>query len=207
MRKVTTTHRHREGAFDLTTEVGTRLLAGLDSMPRKQQRRFRPAAQHAADALELAAPAVLAMTEKGLLAGLYSTVTPGHLAVVIADADGSIMFTPALSAIPDALKATRELMSTIPDALKPPMKLPGEGYEQDVARAVPLLLEAILECGKLSELQLGMLLLQPEHQEQIGAFAAANVTPAFVAMLSNDRTGSLRIVLPHARTMPPELGA
>jgi hypothetical protein len=49
----------RDGWLDLETEVGD--MAMIDEMP-KQRRRFRPAAKHAAGALEEITPGLVAMT-------------------------------------------------------------------------------------------------------------------------------------------------
>ena len=49
---------------------------------------------------------------------------------------------------------------------------------------------------------LGALLAGSNHRELAKVWADAGATPALVALLSSDRKGSLRILIPHGRTMP-----
>ena len=49
---------------------------------------------------------------------------------------------------------------------------------------------------------LGALFAEPGHREQAESWAAGGATPALVALLSSDRTGAVRILIPHGRTLP-----
>ena len=141
-------------------------------------------------ALEATAPALLAATPRGLLAGLFSETTPGCFTVVVATADDCLTFTPALRAIPAAIA---DMAAFMDDTSRKP---------EAVSGAIPLLLAAALEQRTLSSVWLGGLLWQPEHREQVEMLAAHGVTPAVVCLLTTDTRAAMRLVLPHGRTWP-----
>ena len=49
---------------------------------------------------------------------------------------------------------------------------------------------------------LGALFSERGHRELAELWADAGVTPALVVLLASDRKGSLRILIPHGRTLP-----
>ena len=177
-------------AFDLETEVSIRLMAVIDDMPQRQRRRFRSAARRAAKELEAHAPAIIGMTPRGMLAGLYSEVVPGRFVVVIASANDCFSVTPPFAYVDEAIADAQASMDAMAEAWG------------SVSGALPALLAAVLEARALTGAGLGFLLHAPEHREMIRIFAESGVTPALVALLSKDRTGSVRVVLPHGRIWP-----
>jgi hypothetical protein len=181
---------HREAGFDLELEVGARLMMMIDELPKPQRRRFRPAARRAASALEESCPGLMAMTPEGMLAGLYSAIVPGRLLIVVASATKCLAFTPELRALPQARDEAQAFLDESGKAAA------------DGSKVIPMLLAGVLEAGALSPAWLGFLLLAPEHRAQVELFAANGATPALVALLSDDRTGSLRLTLPHGRAWP-----
>jgi hypothetical protein len=60
---------------DHDVEIGARLMAMVDSMPKRQRRGFRPAAVRAPGALKRNTPALVAATPAGA-AGLYPRPSP-----------------------------------------------------------------------------------------------------------------------------------
>ena len=177
-------------AFDLEVEVTTRLMAMIKAMPAKERRRFRPAAERAARALEGSCPAVFGMTSNGMIAGLFADTAPGRLTVVVASAGDCIMFAPELRALPAAAADLEAFLAET------------GGDRAAVRGNLPNVLAAILRERSLASAGLGALFSEPRHRELAKSWADAGATPALVALLSSDRKGSLRILIPHGRTMP-----
>jgi hypothetical protein len=79
------------------------------------------------------------------------------------------------------------------------------------SRRDPHVLAALIEARSLSLPGLGFLLAADKHRQEIELCVAHGATPALVTLLSTDRKGSIRVVLPHGRTWPaldlePEAG-
>ena len=88
--------------LDLEVEVTTRLMATIKALPAKDRRRFRPAAERAARALEGSCPAVFGMTPNGTITGLFAETVPGRFTLVIASEGDCLMITPPLRDLPAA---------------------------------------------------------------------------------------------------------
>jgi hypothetical protein len=179
-------------AFDIEMEVGARLLTTIDSFPADQKKRFRKAAQKAANSLEARTPAVTGLTANGIVAGLYATdVSPGCMSIVFADASRAVGIELPLSAIDDVLAES----DAGAQELEP----------EDRSGALPALANHVLKKRKINDAMLG-LFLTPPHVECARGLAQAGVVPALVVLLATDRKGVVRFVLPQGRTWP-ELGA
>ena len=100
------------------------------------------------------------------------------------------MFTPELRALPVAAADLEAFLAET-------------GEDHAAARGnLPNVLAAILKERSLASAGLGVLFSEPGHRELAETWADAGATPALVVLLASDRKGSVRILIPHGRTMP-----